>query len=217
MTQLIPFTELTGGTESVRFTVINGKTYMSIRNIIMVVCKQSKEHARKTWVRFDEPKKEELVTFCHEVQFPGQGETKGPVITLEGALKLIMWLPGDMAKDYRSRACCTLKRYLGGDSTLVGEIEAKAESSAPLNVLAREALQTQQQELEVREIKRIELRERIARVEMLEAEVKRKRVETHRMQKEEALSLEREEHLIKDCRLRVLLRANLMNCLPGQL
>ena len=77
--------------------------------------------------------------------------------------------------------------------------------------------QTQQQELEVREIKRIEHRERIARVEMLEAEVKRKRVETHRMQKEEALSLEREEHLIKDCRLRVLLRANLMNCLPGQL
>ena len=135
MTQLIPFTELTGGTESVRFTVINGKTYMSIRNIIMVVCKQSKEHARKTWVRFDEPKTEGLVTFCHKVQFPGQGETTGPAITLEGALKLIMWLPGDMAKDYHSKACSTLTRYLGGDSALVQEIEANAVSDAPLNVL----------------------------------------------------------------------------------
>ena len=100
------------------------------------------------------------------------------------------------------------------------EIEANAASSAPLNVLAREAVQTQQEELEAREVKRIELRERIARVEMLEAEVKHKQVETQhkqvetqRMLKEEALSLEREEHLIKDVLLRVLLRANLMNCL----
>ena len=125
------------------------------------------------------------MTFCNEVQFPGQGERVQPVITLEVALKLIMWRPGDMAKDYRSRACGILARYLGGDSTLVGEIEANAKSSAPLNVLAWEALQTQRQELEVREIKRIELRERIARIEMLEAEVKRKRVETHRVQEEE--------------------------------
>ena len=37
------------------------------------------------------------------------------------------------------------------------------------------------------------------------------------MQEAAALSLEKEEHLIKDVRLRVLLRANLMNCLPRQL
>ena len=61
------------------------------------------------------------------------------VITLEGALKLIMWLPGDMAKDYRSRACTILTRFLGGDSTLVQDIEANSAPDAPLNVLAREA------------------------------------------------------------------------------
>ena len=54
------------------------------------------------------------------------------MITLEGALKLIMWLPGDMAKDYRSRACGILTCYLDGDSTLVEEIEANTESSAQL-------------------------------------------------------------------------------------
>ena len=212
MTQLIPFTELTGGTESVRFTVINGGTYMSIRDIIMVVCKKDNQRAWETWDRLDAEKKEELSAFCADFQFPGQGQRAQPVITLEGALKLIMWLPGGMAKDYRSRACGILTRFLGGDSTLVEEIEANAASDAPIHVLAREALAlTPQQELEARELKRLELRERIARVETLEAEVRHKRVETQRMQKEEALSLEREEHLIKDVRLRVLLRANLMN------
>ena len=51
-------------------------------------------------------------------------------------------------------------------------------------------------------------------MELLEAEVKRKRVETHCMQKEAALSLEQDKRLIKDC---CLLSANLMNCLPRQL
>jgi len=224
MTQLIPFAELTGGTESVRFTVINGNTYMSIRDIIMVVCKKDNNMAGEVWRNIWLGKSgvlKELQDFLLNFQFPGQGQRVQPVITLEGALKLIMWLPGDMAKDYRSKACGILTRFLGGDSSLVEEIEANAASSAPLNVLAREALAlTPQQELEARELKRLELRERIARVETLEVEVRHKRVETQRMQvetqrmqKEEALSLEREEHLIKGCRLRVLLRANLMNCL----
>ena len=214
MTQLIPFAELTGGTESVRFTVINGGTYMSVRDIIMVVCKKDNNMAGEVWRNTSDKQKEELQDFILNFQFPGQGQRMQPVITLEGALKLIMWLPGEMAKDYRSRACGILTRFLGGDSTLVEEIEANAASDAPIHVLAREALAlTPQQELEARELKRLELRERIARVETLEVEVKHKRVQTQRMQKEEALSLEREEHLIKDCRLRVLLRANLMNCL----
>ena len=50
-------------------------------------------------------------------------------------------------------------------------------------------------------------------MELLEEEVKHKEVETQRMQKEEVLSLEKEEHLNKDACLRVLLRANLMNSL----
>ena len=57
------------------------------------------------------------------------------------------------------------------------------------------------------------LRERLARVELLEAEVQRKRVETHRMLLEEALGLEREEHKIKDVQMRMWLRATLIHCL----
>ena len=85
MAQLIPLAELTGGTESVRFTVINGGTYMSVSDIIMVVCKKDNQRAWETWDRLDAEKKEELSAFCGEVQFPGQGERMQPVITLEGA------------------------------------------------------------------------------------------------------------------------------------
>ena len=59
------------------------------------------------------------------------------MITLEGALKLITWLPGNMAKDYRSKACGILTRYLSGDLTLVEEIKANAASDAPLLLSTR--------------------------------------------------------------------------------
>ena len=137
MAQLIPFSDLTGGAENVRFTIINGDTYMSIRDIIMVVCKKKPNDASDAWQDIPNEKKKEVTEFLRDFQFPGQGQRVQPVITLKGALKLIMWLPGDMAKDYRSQACSILIRFLGGDLSLVEEIEANAASSAPLNVLAR--------------------------------------------------------------------------------
>ena len=100
MAQLIPFAELTGGTETVRFTVIKEKTYMSIRDIIMLVCKKDAHTASNTWVNIEETKKEEVAqNLCH-FKFPGQGQKMQPVITLKGALKLIECLPGENAKEY---------------------------------------------------------------------------------------------------------------------
>ena len=138
MAQLISFAELTGGSETVRCTTIDGKTYMSIRDIIMVVCKQSSKHATKTWNRLDEEKKQEVETFCQSFQFPGQGQTVQDVITLKGALKLIEWLPGEPAKIYRGQVVEILTRYLAGDSSMHAEIEANATSTAAIHVLARE-------------------------------------------------------------------------------
>jgi len=102
MTQLISCSDLTGGTDSVRFTVINGGTYMSVRDIIMVVCKKDNNMAGEVWRNTSDKQKEELQDFLLNFQFPGQGQRVQPVITLEGALKLIMWLPGNMA--HRRRA-----------------------------------------------------------------------------------------------------------------
>ena len=84
------------------FTVINGGTYMSICNIIMVVCKKDNNMAGEIWRKTSDKQKEELQEFSLNFLFPCQGQLEQPVITLEGALKLIMWLPGNMA--HRRRA-----------------------------------------------------------------------------------------------------------------
>ena len=111
MAQLVPFAELTGGTETVRLTVIEGKTYMSVRDIIMVVCRKSADLATKTWGNISEEHKAEVADCLRYHQFPGQGQREQPVITLEGAVKLIMWLPGKVAKGVRARAADILVRY----------------------------------------------------------------------------------------------------------
>ena len=67
----------------------------------------------------------------------GPREKIQDVIEFEGALKLINWLPGNSAKDYRGKATNVIKRYIAGDETLVTEIEANAASDHPINQLAR--------------------------------------------------------------------------------
>ena len=67
----------------------------------------------------------------------GPREKIQDVIEFEGALKLINWLPGNSAKDYRGKATNVIKRYIAGDETLVMEIEANAASDNPINQFAR--------------------------------------------------------------------------------
>ena len=136
----ISFNELIPGSDGVRYTDINGFTYMSIRDIIMVVCSKKKKDACDTWADLPETYKNELSEFLREFQFKGRGEMLRPVITLQGALKLIMWLPGNMAKDFRSQACDILTRYLAGDQTMHDELNFNATSTAPLNEFARASL-----------------------------------------------------------------------------
>ena len=139
-TTIIPFHELVPGSEGVRFTTVEGTPYMSVRDIIMVVCNQNNDRAGKTWRNLDESMKDELRQFLTNFQFPGRGQSQQPVIKLEGSLKLVMWLPGNMAKDFRTKACEILNRYIAGDASLVAEINANAVSTAPINEMARASL-----------------------------------------------------------------------------
>jgi len=154
MTQLIPFAELTGAADSVRFTSIKGKTYMSITDIVMIVRKQlntgahtqdTKDVQKKTrkdatdaWLGIPDYLKEEVSGDIKYFQFPGQGQKLQEVITLKGALKMVEWIPGDTAKVYRGKVSEILMRYLAGDASMHEELEANAASTSPINVLARE-------------------------------------------------------------------------------
>jgi hypothetical protein len=62
------------------------------------------------------------------------------VIEIEGAIKLMMWLPGDIAKQNRAKFTSILKRYLAGDRSLIKEIKANAASDAPIHKFTRASM-----------------------------------------------------------------------------
>ena len=114
--------------------------YMSIRDIIMVVCDKDNNDAGRTWRNLPESYKNEVQHLVLNFQFPGRGQSQQPVITLPGALKLIMWLPGNIAKEFRSKASEILTQYLGGSEALVQEIRANALRNEPINEVARASM-----------------------------------------------------------------------------
>jgi len=63
-----------------------------------------------------------------------------PVITFPGALKLMMFLPGENAKKNRGAMVKILHRFYAGDKSLLTEIEANAMSDSPVAQMARASL-----------------------------------------------------------------------------
>lgn len=77
-----------------------------------------------TWNRIFSEHGEELgiVAKCDYAQF---GKTKKtPVTNVQGVVQILFWLPGETAKQFRSKSAETMIRYLGGDLTLIDEIKA---------------------------------------------------------------------------------------------
>ncbi len=121
MSCVIPFSELVPNA-NVRFTKIDGQYYMSIRDLIMVFCETDNKYAAQIWSRVPENHKNEVQDFISDWKFPGPGQKNQDVITLQGAMKLVMWLPGDTTKDFRSSMVNIITRYLTGDHSLIQEI-----------------------------------------------------------------------------------------------
>jgi hypothetical protein len=157
---LLPFDELVSGA-TVRYTVKDGVQYLSIRDLIMVVCEKDGNHAQEVWRRLPDDKKSEVHAFCVNFRFPGRGQSEQPVITFPGAIKIMMWLPGDNAKKFRTKAAEIITRYYAGDKSLLKEIEANAESEAPIHKMARAALDNDSDSLMKQKFDQIELVERV--------------------------------------------------------
>lgn len=135
----IPFDDIAQNS-SVRVAMVDGVQYLSIRDIIMVMCDKNGNHANEIWRRVPENFKEEVNAFCVNLRFKGPGQKAQPVIQFQGALKMMMWLPGEKAKTFRSKAAEILTRYYAGDKTLLNEVWANAQAQAPINEAARAAL-----------------------------------------------------------------------------
>jgi len=77
-----------------------------------------------------------------EKRLPGKGNGKTKLLTFDDTIELIMVLPGKMAKEFRTKFVDIIKRYLAGDHSLIQEIQTNAQSDAPINQMARDALQS---------------------------------------------------------------------------
>lgn len=118
---VIPFDEIARGA-TVRYTMIAMVLFLSVRDVIMHLCGHNRITANTTWARLSEQLKKELDNDLEEFQFPGQGHRAQPVITIKGAMKLMMMLPGKRAKAMRVQAADILERYVLGHESLVDEI-----------------------------------------------------------------------------------------------
>ena len=116
----ISFDDVTLGA-SVRFTTIEAKQYLSVRDLIMCLCEKDNKRAAEVWDRLAPEHKHELRQHFAEFQFPGRGQSSQPVITFPGAMKLAMILPGEKAKKSRLLMANALQRYYAGGEPLVAE------------------------------------------------------------------------------------------------
>ena len=174
---LIPFDEITAGT-SARVTVIQNVQYLSTRDLIMIFAGCSAKTANKIWERLSESRKQEVTLECRSFKFPGQGQTEQIVITFKGALKLVMWIGGENAKTYRSAMVEILQRYYAGDVSLLDEVEANAQSSGPVQQMARASLAAESQEEEALSLPFKKRRMELDMAKM-EAEVEAGRIANH--------------------------------------
>lgn len=141
--QTIPLDEIIPGA-LIRFTVIDGVQYMSIRDLIMFVCDASVDYAGQIWRNIPNARKSEVHDYLSNFQFPGRGQVDQPVITFPGAIKLSMFLPGEKAKQNRASMTNIIVRYFAGDKTLIEEIAANALLDHPIAQMARGSLKDEQ-------------------------------------------------------------------------
>jgi hypothetical protein len=121
-TQTIPFNEIHPGA-AIRFTIIDNVQYLSVRDLIKIVCDKNQDEAGGVWRNLSKDRKNQLQDHLSSFQFPGRGQIKQPVITLPYALKLIMMLPGRHAALYKVKCAEIISRYLDGDSSMHDEIK----------------------------------------------------------------------------------------------
>jgi len=72
-----------------------------------------------------------------------RGGAKTKFLTFQHAIELVMVLPGRLAKETRTGFANIIRRYMAGDASLVGEIQANAQSNAPVAQLARASLEAE--------------------------------------------------------------------------
>jgi len=128
--------------------LVNGIQFLNIFDLLMFACNiKDRFEARRRWknllthnVRFD--LQQEIKSELCDVFFRSNPSTLQPGITFPGAVKLIMWLPGSFAREFRSQAAHLLIRYFAGDKHMLKDVIENAQSHIPIFVSCRQSLET---------------------------------------------------------------------------
>lgn len=125
------------------YDLISAITHMTVKDAFMTFDRLQQRHS-------------DVSTICGNIKFPGQGQRLTPVTDAKGMVMIINLLPGSNAAKFRSSTAEVLVRYLGGDKTLIDEINSNAEfqqsSEANGSILGvfGEAVQVNNQQIVVR-------------------------------------------------------------------
>ena len=136
---------LTSGTAPIRGMRVEGKgSYFSVYDFMWNTGSYpSKGCLLKTFSRLisdGSDTQSEVKAYSLYLKFPGPGQRETPCMTIQGLQHLLCLLGGKIGQQYRDLATTTLTRVAAGDTTLIEEIEDNAASDAPVQQLAREAL-----------------------------------------------------------------------------
>ena len=70
----------------------------------------------------------------------GSGGSRTKLVSFKDALELVMVLPGKVAKEIRTQFAGIIQRYMAGHVSVAMEVEANAQSDAPIAQMARASL-----------------------------------------------------------------------------
>jgi hypothetical protein len=107
---------------AIRFMVLDKTHYLSIRDIIRHICGYSINDSAEVWRRLSH-KQIKLAGSMASFKFKGRGQSTQPLIDIQGALHLIMLLPGERAKHMRVAASDILSQFILGDNRIISEIK----------------------------------------------------------------------------------------------
>jgi hypothetical protein len=94
----------------------------SVIDIVMNITGQDRHDAAQT-IRNLSDKFTDVGNAFSNFQFEGQGQRETPVARLATIVEIIMLLPGRIAALIRKKCAEVFVRYLGGDLTLIGEVQ----------------------------------------------------------------------------------------------
>ena len=115
----------------------------SVYDFINLACDKPlrDDHGRITFTRMETSFRTNCSEWSfHQFETDKQKYRETPVMNIRQLQQILMKLPGKTGNKYRDIAESTVTRVLAGDSSLIPIIEANAESSSPLNIIAKDTL-----------------------------------------------------------------------------